>query len=230
MKERLRLVQIFKISIVVFIISAIPLAIDAKVHWITIVALYYALLVMAAVAGISTAFLSVMYVVLGWKFVSMLNKANCLTEDKDIKFAISAYGDLIEIAEEDWLMPNRVYGNLGLIYRRAKKREKALAMLEKQDACVEEEYSLVMINIYLETNQWQKAEAFYLEHIEKGDSLSHSYYGLARVEAYARKKDEALKNLELAVENGFADAGLLEDKKFDCVRDDERFKKIIENI
>lgn len=220
MKFRLRLMQVFKAGLVLLFIAGAMTSFyglkrgEPMFFWVIGL-----LAASVCLVGIS----SLIYVWLGWKYAGMLGRAGELAGKGDFKFAISAYEELQQEAEDGWLVANEVYGKLGLIYRETKRREKALDALEKQRPFIGSEFARVLVDIYLEINDWQKAEAFYRGFLEKNPA--EAYFGLARINSYARKTDETLECLKQAFENGFAKRAMLADKKFDYLREDEQFKQ-----
>jgi len=88
---------------------------------------------------------------------------------------------------------------------------------------------------YLEKNDFKRAIIFFEVATQAGAEnsgrLRYSFYGLARAYTLNRDKKNAMKNLELAVKNGFNNVSAMEQEDdLQFIRQTPEFKKILNSI
>jgi tetratricopeptide (TPR) repeat protein len=140
------------------------------------------------------------------------------------------------------------YNNLGSVYFAQKNLKQAEKYFKKAISLKDDEASfhMNMSSIHLERKRYDKAKAEWRrglsldpDVLSKNVSVSlmsdsatmiQRQYFLARMSASSGDVEEAIKHLELAINNGFTDIdSIRNDPEFDQIRKDQRFVHFMEN-
>jgi tetratricopeptide (TPR) repeat protein len=74
-----------------------------------------------------------------------------------------------------------------------------------------------------------EAKGLFIKAVELDPDMAWSYYSIACIDALEGKKDEALKNLEVALEKGLKDKAHIEkDSDLDSLRKDKKYRNLME--
>ncbi|WP_170110201.1 tetratricopeptide repeat protein [Flavilitoribacter nigricans] len=126
-----------------------------------------------------------------------------------------------------------IWSDLGYIASVQEKWDNAEQYFKKA-LTVNPDYELTYLNLgefYLNNNRLAEAEEAYGTYVEKRPDRDVGHYMLAATLARMGRKEAALKELELAVKQGFDDAEKLDqDKHFESLRGNRTFKKLLQDL